>query len=106
MWVIYSISPTTFNVLSELTGRVTEAAVLAVLAYTYPLLVHAAAVHGAYVPLDSIVTPPQSMVDALIMQLRRGGCLRLDATIPYHDDQNSHFATTSYYILIFRIQCS
>ena len=72
MWVLYSISPTTFNVLSELTGRVIEAAVLAVLGYTYPFLVHAAVVHGAGVPLDSIVTPPHSLIDAL-KQLRQGG---------------------------------
>lgn len=72
MYVLKEISPTTFNVLSDLAGEVVAGTLLFVLGVAYPYLVWAAVKRGGHgVALDGLLAPPTSLLEA-IQRFREG----------------------------------
>lgn len=72
MWVIYSISATTFNVLSDWTGDIISSILVFALGACYPHLVWAVVKKGKGVALDGVIAPPGGLGEAFL-RFRQGG---------------------------------
>ena len=93
MWILQGISPTTFNVLSDVIGTVVGGLLVFALGAVYPYLVWESVKRGYPVGVDAMIAPPQSLWDAM-MQFRHGGsrCLLGGAAIILAVSALSHTA--------------
>lgn len=72
MWVLTEISPSIFNVLSDLTGLFVSGVLFFVLGVAYPYLVWESVKRGYGVDLNGVIAPPSSLWEAFL-RLRTGG---------------------------------
>ncbi|CAB9504390.1 expressed unknown protein [Seminavis robusta] len=71
MWIIQNIEPTYFNVLSDLAGQLTTQLLVFVLGFAYPYLLWESVKRGGGIPLYDVVSPPNSLWEALTRLYRQ-----------------------------------
>jgi len=73
-WVLTAIQPTHFNITSDLLGQLVVGILLLLLFISYPHLVWQSVQHGKGVPLNAVLQPPQSILEALKCWQEGGAC--------------------------------
>ena len=72
MWELKGISPTAFNVLSDVMGTMIEGLLVLVLTVVYPYIVWESVKRGHPIGIDRVLAPPSSLWNALA-QFFKGG---------------------------------
>ncbi len=71
-WVLKNIDPTSFNVASDVIAQIASGVLIMGLVSAYPYMVWRTVRRGKGVPLGSLISPPETLVQAL-MRFKDGG---------------------------------